>query len=57
MTRRKTEELIRSLEDRERGEVLGQLLKRHPDLRREANVIAEELLDDVCRPPEEVHPD
>lgn len=47
MTRRKTNDLVGHLEDRECGEVLAQLLERHPDLRGETNVIAETLLGDV----------
>ena len=47
MTQRKGKDRISYLEHHEHAEVLGQLLKRHPGLRREANVIAEDLLDDV----------
>ena len=47
MTRRKTKDLVRYLEDRECGEVLAQLLERHAVLRNEANAIAEGLLGDV----------
>jgi hypothetical protein len=47
VTRRRTKDLVRYLEDRECGEVLAQLLERHPVLRSETNVIAESLLGDV----------
>ena len=47
MTRRKNKDLILYLEHHEHGKVLDQLLKGHPDLRGEANGIAESLLDHV----------
>lgn len=47
MTGRKMDDLINCLEPHERGEVLGQLLKGHADLRDEASAIARGLLDDV----------
>ena len=47
MTRRKAKDLVCYFEERECAEVLARLLDRHPDLRGEANVIAESLLGDV----------
>ncbi len=47
MTRRKSKDLILYLEHHEHRKVLDQLLKGHPDLRGEANAIAEHLLDHV----------
>ena len=47
MTRGKKVSLVDCLAAHERGQVLDQLLKKDADLRREADAIAEDLLDDV----------
>ena len=47
MPRSKAPDTLAHLADNERAQVLNELLKRHPDLRGEANAIAESLIDDV----------
>ncbi len=47
MPRKKTEDLLDHLEPGECAQVLLELLKRHRDLRGEANEIAESIIDDV----------
>jgi len=45
VTRRSKKDLVSYLAADERGEVLEQLLKKHADLRREANAFAKDKLD------------
>ena len=47
MPRRKATNTLAHLSTGERAQVLSELLKRHADLRGEANAIAENLIDDV----------
>ena len=48
MARRKTRDLISHLNADEQAGVLAELLKSHPELIEEANVIAQFLVDDIC---------
>jgi hypothetical protein len=47
MVRRRKKDVLSHLGPRERGEVLGLLLKHHPELRDEVNAIAEDLIRDI----------
>ncbi len=47
MPRRKAKDTLAHLGTGKRAQVLNELLKRHPNLRGEANAITENLIDDV----------
>lgn len=48
MPRRKLKDILSHLGSEERAQVLSELLRRHPDLREEADAIAKDLIDDVA---------
>ena len=47
MPRKRMEDFVSHLNSDERAQVLGELLKRHPELSEEANAIAQDLIDEV----------
>ena len=47
MPRKRMEDFVSHLNSDERAQVLGELLKRHPELSEEANAFAQDLINDV----------